>query len=127
MKLFSLRLTTLKSKLYAIVFASFVVRVVAFFALPNTPSNFAPDEDVYAQLAIWVGRDELVNQHPYYGGLYRVSRVLILPASLLTRIGVTGLDSVRLIASLYGLLSFVLIVFILLRMIVTIKQINKNP
>ena len=54
MKLFNVKLTTLKSKLYAIVFASFVVRVVAFLALPNSPSSVAPDEltySIYAQLA----------------------------------------------------------------------------
>ena len=108
MKLFSLRLTTLKSKLYAIVFASFVVRVVVFFVLPRSPSNLAPDEGAYAELATWVSRNELANQHPYYGGLYKVSRALILPASLFVRIGLTGLDSVRLVASLYGLLTIVL-------------------
>ncbi len=50
MKLFKLRLTTLKSKLYAIVFASFVVRVVAFLALPIAGSNLGPDETNYGGL-----------------------------------------------------------------------------
>ena len=44
MKLLSLRFTTLKSKLYAIVFASIVVRVIGFFLLPNTPSFLGPNE-----------------------------------------------------------------------------------
>ena len=116
MKLFSLRLTTLKSKLYAIVFASFVVRVVAFFVLPNTASNLAPDEGTYAELTGWVSKNDLANQHPYYSGLYNSSKVLILPASLINRLGLSGLDSVRIVASLLGLLTVVLIVHILLRL-----------
>ena len=90
MKLFSLRLTTLKSKLYAIVFASFVVRVVAFFALPNTASNLGPDEGNYGELTEWVAQGNPADQYQNYGGLYIDSRSLIVPASLLNRLGVSG-------------------------------------
>ena len=83
MKLFSLRLTTLKSKLYAIVLASFVVRVVTFFALPNMGSTLAPDEGSYAALSLMVSENEFKLQPSYYGGLYKASRTLVLPASLL--------------------------------------------
>ena len=104
MKLFSLRLTTLKSKLYAIVFASFVVRVVAFFALPNSGWNLIPDEGSYARLTEMIGfelsRDEL---------LYRSSRALIEPSSWLNNIGLNGLDSVRLTSSFYSLLTLILV------------------
>jgi hypothetical protein len=71
MKLFNFELTTLKSKLYAIVFASFVVRVVAFFALPNTPSALGPDEGTYGRAANWVALSKPVTDFPEYGaGLY---------------------------------------------------------
>ena len=94
MKLFGLRLTTLKSKLYAIIFASFVVRVVAFFALPNSGWNLAPDEGSYARLTEMIGFEL-----PRDGLLYRSSRALIEPSSWLNNIGLSGLDSVRLTSS----------------------------
>ena len=115
MKLFSLRLTTLKSKLYAIVFASFIVRVVAFFVLPNTASNLAPDEAAYADLAEVVAKGLPIDKSSHGEGLYLISRAFTVPASLLVRLGFGGLDAVRIIASLYGLLTFALIAFILLR------------
>ena len=117
MKLFKLRLTTLKSKLYAIVFASFVVKVVAFFVLPNTASNLAPDEGTYAGLAEAVAKGVPVDETQFGEGLYLISRAFTVPASLLVRVGFSGLDAVRLIASLYGLLTVTLIAFILLRII----------
>ena len=117
MELFKLKLTTLKSKLYAIIFASFVVRVVAFFALPNTASSLAPDEGTYAGLAEVVAKGVPVDETQFGEGLYLISRAFTVPASLLVRVGFSGLDAVRLIASLYGLLTVTLIAFILLRII----------
>jgi len=108
MKLFSLRLTTLKSKLYAIVFASFVVRVVAFFALPNTASNLAPDEGTYASLTQWIGMSKPATDFPVYGEmLYLSGRALILPSAFFFRIGIDSLDAVRLTASIYGILTLI--------------------
>jgi hypothetical protein len=124
MKLFNLRLITLKSKLYAIVFASFVVRVVAFFMLPNTASNLAPDEGTYAVLAEVVAKGLPVGETEFGEGLYFVSRAFTVPASLMVRLGLSGLDAVRLIASLYGLLTFVLIAFTLLRIIDSRQEIK---
>ena len=115
MKLFSLRLTTLKSKLYAIVFVSFVVRVVAFFVLPNTASNLAPDEGNYGELTEWIAQRKPADEYPY-STLYIISRSLIVPATLLNRIGLSGLDSVRLVASVYGLLIIILAVYFLLKL-----------
>jgi len=46
------KLQTLKQKLWAIVAASFVARVIMFFALPNTASFLAPDEGNYAFLVL---------------------------------------------------------------------------
>ena len=83
MKLFNVKLTTLKSKLYAIVFASFVVRVVAFFLLTSEPTvALAPDEFTYSELTEWVSKNKAANEFPY-SGLYTVSRAFIIPASLL--------------------------------------------
>ena len=104
MKLFSLRLTTLKSKLYAIVFASFVVRVVVFFTLPSSPSNLAPDEGNYGALTEWIAQGKSADEYSY-GNLYIISRTLVLPASWLTHLGLSGLDSVRIVSSIYGLLT----------------------
>jgi hypothetical protein len=116
MKLFKLKLTTLKSKLYAIVFASFVVRVVAFFVLPNKESYLGPDEGNYGALTEWIAQGKPADEYPYTT-LYIISRSHIVPATLLNRLGLNGLDSVRIIASLYGLLSLTLIAFVLLRIV----------
>ena len=124
MKLFSLRLTTLKSKLYAIVFASFVVRVVAFFMLPNKESSFAPDEGNYGGLTEWIAQSRPADQY-YFGGLYTISRPLVVPASLLNRLGLSGLDSVRIVSSLYGLLATVLAIHLLLKLSNSLPQVSK--
>jgi hypothetical protein len=115
MKLFKLRLTTLKSKLYAIVFASFVVRVVAFFSLPNVSSDFASDEGTYAAAAQWISLGKSALDFPVYGaGLYVSGKSFLLPAALLNKMGFSSLDSVRLTSSLYGFILICLIVKIIL-------------
>ena len=124
MKLFSLRLTTLKSKLYAIVFASFVVRVVAFFALPDSSTSLTSDEVGYAELTEVVAKELPTDESPY-GRLHLISRTLILPASLLNRLGTESLDSVRIIASAYGLLASVLIAYLYLQFM-SLQQNNKD-
>jgi hypothetical protein len=116
MKLFSLRLTTLKSKLYAIVLASFVVRVVAFFALPNTASNLGPDEANYGALTEWIAQGKPADEYPSYGFLYIISRTLIIPASILHNfLGINGLNAVRIVSSLYGFLTLCLAVYFIIR------------
>ena len=114
MKLFSLRLTTLKSKLYAIVFTSFIVRVVAFFLLPTKTSDFAPDEGTYAYLSEWIEAGKPANKYWVYGNLYQTARALILPAAGLVRVGVDPIHSVRMISNIYGMLSLVVIAWVLL-------------
>ena len=110
-----MRLTSLKNKLYSIVFCSFVVRVLAFFLLPNSGSNLAPDEGNYGALTEWIAQGKAANEYPY-SSLYIISRSLIVPASFLNRIGISGLDSVRIIASLYGLMTLALIANLFLRL-----------
>ena len=117
MKLFSLRLTTLKSKLCAIVFASFVVRFIGFFLLPNEPTiALAPDEGGYAEIARLVASEQPTTS---YGGLYFISRTLVLPAAALNNFGIEPLPSVRIIASMYGALTLILLALL------TIQLVNK--
>ena len=113
MKLFSLRLTTLKSKLYAIVFASFVVRFIGFFLLPNEPTvALAPDEGSYAEIARLIASNQSLVS---YEGLYTISRTLVLPASALNYFGLAPLSSVRIIASIYGALTLILVAFLIIQ------------
>jgi len=105
----------LKSKLYAIVFASIVVRVIGFFLLPNQPTvSLAPDEGGYAEIGRLVASGEPTTS---WGGLYKISRSLILPASLLNKVGIEPLSSVRIIASIYGFFTLVLVAKIILKTI----------
>mgnify|MGYP000046771253 CR=1 FL=1 len=115
MKLFKLRLTTLKSKLYAIVFASFVVRFIGFFLLPSEPTvALAPDEGGYAEIVRLVTSEQPTTS---YGGLYFISRTLVLPAAALNNIGIEPLSSVRIIASIYGALTLILVAFLIIQFV----------
>ena len=100
------KLHTLKQKLWTIVAASFVARVVMFFALPNTPSSLAPDEGTYASLAKWVSESKPASDFPIFGGgLYLSSRSVIIPASIPIKFGMNELDAVRVTSSIYGFLA----------------------
>ena len=127
MKLFNVKLTTLKSKLYAIVFASFVVRVVAFFVPPNTASNLAPDEGTYANLAQWIGMSKPATDFPVYDEmLYLSGRALILPSALFYKLGFNSLDAVRLTASIYGLLTLIAVAILTYSLVSNIKNRKKE-
>ncbi len=109
----ALKLHTLKQKLWAIVAASFVVRVVMFFTLPNTPSSLAPDEGTYAFLAKWISESKPATDFPGYGeSLYISGRSLIMPASNFVKFGMNELDAVRATSSVYGLLSLCAAVYL---------------
>ena len=111
------KLQTLKQKLWAIVAASFVTRVVVFFALPGTPSSLAPDEGTYAFLAKWISESKPATNFPDFGEkLYLSGRSIILPASAFIKFGINELDAVRLVSSIYGLGSLILIVFVVTRL-----------
>jgi hypothetical protein len=115
MKLFSLRLTTLKSKLYAIVFASLVARFIGFFFLPSEPTvALAPDEGGYAEIDKLVASEQPTTS---YGGLYFISRTLVLPAAVLNDFGIEPLSSVRIIASMYGALTLILVAFLIMQFV----------
>ena len=111
----ALKLHTLKQKLWAIVAASFFARVIVFFTLPNTPSSLGPDEGTYAALTKWVGESKSVVEFPTYGqGLYLSGRSIISPASILYRVGIHELDAVRLVSTVYGLCSLIMLVLLIL-------------
>ena len=111
----ALKLHSLKQKLWAIVAASFVARVIVFFTLPNTPSSLGPDEGTYAAVTKWVGESNPADEFPAYGeGLYLSGRSIISPASILYRAGINELDAVRLISTIYGFCSLILLVFFVL-------------
>ena len=114
----ALKLRTLREKLWAIVAASFVARVTMFFVLPNTPSSLAPDEGTYASLTKWIAESKPAADFPAFGeGLYLSGRSIIIPSSALYRIGMDELDAVRLISSIYGFLSLVLLTFFALKLL----------
>ena len=112
------KLGTLTEKLWAIVAASFVARVIMFFILPSTPSSLAPDEGTYAALTKWIAESKPAADFPAYGeGLYLSGRTIIIPSSVLNRIGMGELDAVRLVSSFYGFLSLLLLTFFALKLL----------
>jgi hypothetical protein len=120
------KLGTLKEKLWAIVAASFVARVIMFFVLPNTPSSLAPDEGTYAALTRWIAESKPAADFPAYGeGLYLSGRTIIIPASVLNRIGMGELDAVRLVSSFYGFLSLILLTFFALKILNNSDKLSK--
>ena len=122
----ALKPQTLKEKLWAIVAASFVARVIMFFVLPNTPSSLAPDEGTYAALTKWIAESKPAADFPAFGeGLYLSGRSIIVPASALNRIGMDELDAVRFISSIYGLLSLVLLTFFALKLLSKAEELSK--
>ncbi len=121
------RLHTLKQKLWAIVAASFVARVIMFFALPSTPSSLAPDEGTYASLAKWISESKPATDFPVFGeGLYLSGRALIIPASTFIKLGMNELDSVRLTSSIYGFLSLYLVAYLCSRLLKSADSKVKN-
>ena len=112
------KLGTLKEKLWAIVAASFVARVIMFFILPSTPSSLAPDEGTYAALTKWIAESKPATDFPAFGeGLYLSGRSIIIPSSALNRIGMNELDAVRLVSSFYGFLSLLLLTFLAVKLL----------
>lgn len=124
----ALKLHTLKQKLWAIVAASFIARVIMFFALPSTPSSLAPDEGTYAGLAKWISESKPANDFPIFGGgLYLSSRSVIIPASTLIKFGMSELNAVRIVSSIYGLLALCALAYLCSKVIAfTSSEIENN-
>ena len=95
-------------RIYFLVISVFKVGFV--FQLPNSPSNLAPDEASYTQILDWVSSGGDLT--PLYG-LYTSSRSLIIPARLFHFVGFSSLDSLRIVSTIYGLLSIAIFVLIL--------------
>ena len=112
-----LGLRTLRDKLYVVIVVSFILRIIGFFLLPDEPTvALAPDEGGYAEISRIITDGEPTTS---FGGLYVISRSLILPAVVLNNFGIEPLSSVRIIASIYGALSLMLISLLI------IKTVNK--
>jgi hypothetical protein len=112
----ALKFHTLEQKLWAIVYFSITLRTLSFLLAPKSPIEIIGDEGIYAKLASWIASSNPANEFQGYGEkLYLSSRSLILPASGLVRLGISELDSVRLISSIYGLLTLLLIVTLVIQ------------
>ena len=102
----ALKLHTLKQKLWAIVAASFVARVIVFFAIEDTTTSIAPDEGTYAFLVKWISESKPASEFPDFGEhLYLSARSIVIPASIFSRLGISELSALRITASVYGFLS----------------------
>jgi hypothetical protein len=111
------KLHTLKQKLWAIAGISLTLRLLVFDNLPNQTTPLSPDEGAYAQLTKWIGDSNTADSFPIYGeGLYSSARALILPASVLYRIGINEFDAVRLVSAAYAMLSLVVCIFLALNL-----------
>jgi hypothetical protein len=109
------KLHTLKQKLWAIVAASFVARVIMFYTLPNTPSSLAPDEGTYANVALATFSGTVSQESEYYRFVYQISKSLVIPAQPFLFIGFSGIDAVRIVSTMYGLLGLILVVVVTLK------------
>jgi len=109
------KLNTLKKKLWAIVAASFVARVIVFFTLPNTPLSLAPDEGTYANVALATFSGTISQESEYYRFVYQISKSLVMPAQPLLLVGFSAIDAVRIVSSMYGLLGLIFVVIATLK------------
>ncbi len=110
------KLHTLKQRIVAIFVFTALMRFTIFLFFPKLVyTDLAPDEGMYALLAKWLGESKPADQFPGYGDvIYLQSKAFVLPASLLYRVGINELDSIRMVSSLYGLGSLLIVaVFII--------------
>ena len=106
-----------------VLLSSLGLRIFFFILLPKEPSILGPDEVTYAFLSRYVADGLPVQEFPDFGpGLYNSTRSLILPSSALVQLGLNELISVRLVSSIYGLLSSLFLILCLM----TILHSKKN-
>lgn len=124
-----LRLAFASRSFLLILGLSALFRSISFITLPDSPSIFGPDEGTYAALAKYVSTGLPVQEFPVYGpDLYNTSKALTLPGAILVTIGMNELHAVRIISSLYGLLSIlaVALCFITMQQIKQQKLLDTN-
>ena len=101
-----------------------MVRILLFFLLPDGPSRLGPDEGTYGALAAWTEKGFPAKDFPLYGeGLYLSSRTFIWPAAALHQFGLSQLNSVRLTAVIYSLLSTFLVYFLSQKVVATFPNV----
>jgi hypothetical protein len=99
---------------------SLAIRTILFFVLPDGPSRLGPDEGTYGALAAWTDKGFPAVDFPLYGeGLYLSSRTFIWPAAALHQVGLSQLNSVRLVAVIYSLLTSFLVYFLSQKIVAT--------
>jgi len=109
---------SLKKAFYLIIMLSILVRLTIFWILPDSYTSLAPDEGTYADLLSYIESGKDTNFYPGFGpGLYLTSRFLIIQALFISQFGVSPIDSIRVISSIYGLASSVLIAFYLMHIL----------
>lgn len=106
---------------FKIIYGSQIIKFFFFISIslrlffleifqPSQPSSLAPDEGTYAHLANYVSQNLVVRNFPVYGPtLYYQSKSLIVPSSLLIRLGFDPLESVRIVSAIYGLFIPILV------------------
>lgn len=93
----------------AILSFGIFLRVLTLLLLPNSPSNLAPDEGTYARLVSWLSSGKSALTFPEFGdGLFRSGRILILPSMGLNYLGLSSLDSVRVVSLTFSILNIFL-------------------
>jgi hypothetical protein len=96
--------------IFTLLFVNAIVRMVIQIFLPKHPTELAPDEGAYANLALWISDGLSPSNFPTYGPyLYYASRSLVMPSVLLVDFGVNELLAVRLVSTTYGFLSAVVL------------------
>jgi hypothetical protein len=107
-----IRLALTSKPVIVILSISAAIRGLFQFALlPDSPSEFGPDEGTYALLAKYVSQGLPVEEFPAYGpDLYNSAKSITLPSAFLIKLGLEELTAVRTIASVYGLASTLLLV-----------------
>jgi len=108
-----LKLLTFKQKLCTIIAISAIARTIVFFLLPNSASHLVPDEGAYAATAKWAASGQLSSQIQYYQDLWKIGRTLLYPASMLVQFGLGELSAIRIVSSMYGLLSVAVITILI--------------
>lgn len=88
-----------------------------FYFLPDTPSQFGPDEGTYARLAEYVKSGLPVQDFPIYGPqLYNSGKSLILPSAGLIKLGMSPLEAVRTVSTIYSLLTILVLSLVYVRL-----------